>query len=181
MNNKTLSILTLALVIFSCFSFTDDDDGALVYGLAGFVYSTILYLSIRNRPSLYIFIPSCLLLGIGNLFVYWTSVIVIWLPESIGMFLFYLFPSLVGALLTLFVLIKLWGYKIDKKHSLLLLGIIAFSALISSSTLFMFKYTEIRATGLFWSINCIFWWIAFSVGLIVNDKYIGFQRMKTVA
>jgi hypothetical protein len=142
MKIKVLSYLTLIIVLLSCFSFSDDDDGALVFMLSGFVYSAVLY----------------------------TSAIVMWLPTSIGVFLFYLFPSLSGALLTLLILIKMWKYKIDKKQVYLLLIFIGLASIISSSTLLVVEHFKISATGLVWSVNTIFWWMAFSLGLILNEQ-----------
>jgi hypothetical protein len=157
-------------VLLSCFSFSDDDDGALVFMLSGFVYSAVLYTSMKNKPRSDKALLGCFLLGISNLFVFYTSAIVMWLPTSIGVFLFYLFPSLSGALLTLLILIKMWKYKIDKKQVYLLLIFIGLASIISSSTLLVVEHFKISATGLVWSVNTIFWWMAFSLGLILNEQ-----------
>ena len=118
-------------IFWSLLSFADDDYGALVLLLAGFIYSMVLYYSMIIKPSNRNFITGLLILGINNIFVYLTISTLMFLPKEIVDFLKYLPLSLTGAIITLLVLNKLWASNISRQHSLVILSLIALGSLLT--------------------------------------------------
>lgn len=137
--------------------------------LAGFLYATVLYFSMMEKPKITRFIVGMVILGVLNLFVVYANVIMIFLPDIISFYLFYLSPSLIGALITLLILKKLWRIKISIQQSKTILIFIVIGSLINPLLMLIIS-RYIHARGLPLLLNCIVWWVAFSLGIIILKR-----------
>jgi uncharacterized membrane protein YwzB len=168
-NLSKLAAMTTILVVLGLAAYSDDDHGAMIFMAGGFVYTLILFMSLYEPPSSGKLTVAFLILGISNLFVFYASAIVMFLPKEITVHLFYVFPSLVGAGITLLVLNKLWKIKLTQIDVLVVLSCILVASLISPFILDRLKESR-EFKGLVFSLNSILWWIAFTIGIIIRKK-----------
>ena len=166
--NKLVT-LTLILVAFGLAANSDDDHGAAVLMAGGFAYALVLYTSLIEKPQLGKLVVALLILGISNLFVFYASAIVIFLPKDIAAHLFYVFPSLAGAGITLLVLNKVWNISISKTDVVTVSIFILIASLISPFILKLVKESR-GFPGLFFSLNSTLWWIAFTSAIVMRKK-----------
>jgi hypothetical protein len=168
-NINKLVAMTAIIVLLSLAAYSDDDHGAIVLMAGGFAYTVVLFMSLYVKPESGKLVAAFLILGISNLFVFYASAIVMFLPEEVAGHLFYVFPSLVGAAISLFVLNKLWKINIARADVLVVLSCILIAALISPFILKTVKQSS-EFKGLLFSLNTTLWWIAFTIGIIIRNK-----------
>jgi hypothetical protein len=168
-NLSKISAMTAVLVTLGLAAYSDDDHGAMVLMAGGFAYTVVLYMSLYEPPSSGKLAAALLILGISNLFVFYASAIVMFLPKEITAQLFYVFPSLVGAGITLLVLNKLWKVELSQSDVLVVLTCILIASLISPFILDRLKESR-EFIGLVFSLNSTLWWIAFTTGIIIRKK-----------
>lgn len=168
-NINKLAAMTAILVVLGLAAYSDDDHGAMVLMAGGFAYTVVLFMSLYEQPESGKLVAAFLILGISNLFVFYASAIVMFLPEEIAGHLFYVFPSLVGAAITLLVLNKLWKISISRTDVFVVLTCILLAALISPFILKTLKESR-EFKGLLFSLNSTLWWIAFTTGIIIRKK-----------
>lgn len=163
--------MTAILVVLGLAAYSDDDHGALVLMAGGFAYSVVLFKALYDPPKSGKLVAAFLILGISNLFVFYASAIVMFLPEKIANHLIFVFPSIVGAAITLMVLNKLWQIKVTRDDVQVVLACILIAALISPLILQALKVSG-EYKGLMFSLNCTLWWVAFTTGIIIRNKRI---------
>ena len=168
-NLGKLSAMTAVLVALGFAAYSDDDHGAMVLMVGGFVYTVVLFMSLYEPPSSGKLAAAFLILGISSLFVFYASAIVMFLPEEVAAHLFYVFPSLAGAGITLLVLNKLWKVELSQSDVLVVLTCILIASLISPFILDRLKESRVFE-GLALSLNSMLWWIAFTTGIIIRKR-----------
>jgi uncharacterized membrane protein YwzB len=178
-NLGKLAAMTAVLVVLGLAAYSDDDHGAMVLMAGGFVYTIILFMSLYEPPSSGKLAAAFLILGISNLFVFYASAIVMFAPKEITAHLFYVFPSLFGAGITLLVLNKLWKIKLTQVDVLVVLTCILVASLISPFILDRLKESR-EFKGLVFSLNSILWWIAFTTSIIIRKRRVN-QSLQQMA
>jgi len=150
-------------------TYFDDDLGGLFFLLCGFVYSATLYYSLQVKPNVSRFIVGVVVLGLSNLFVFYSSIITLILPSEAARYAGYFFPSLLAAAITFIVLSRVWAIQINKKFVLFTLALVGIASLMSKATLISFGSEE-EAKGLWLSLNSVCWSLAFTSSVTICQQ-----------
>ena len=169
-NQKTLLILTLLIVFLGAVSYFDDDLSLPVIMLAGFIYTIVLWIAIRDKPIFSRFLVVFFALGIANYFSLLAAYPLMLLPQSIADQVTFVLPSLVGAIITILCIMKVWKIKLSKHQVILILGLISLSSLLCSQ-IDLYVQENIRNHGLTLIFNSVLWWLMFSLGIILPSIF----------
>lgn len=165
-NIFVLMAATVVLCVVGLVSAVDNDFAAVANIFAGFLYVSVLYVSLVKKVDFKKFAIVCLGLGFIRFFLIYTSAIFLWLPQFVLKHIFLLVPSVSGAAITLFFMYKFWGLIFNKVEILLILLFIGIFSLIYPSLVELTEANN-QYKGLFLIGPCVYWWFFFSLALSI--------------
>ena len=167
-NQKTLFLLTLLIVVLGMASYFEADLAMSVAMLAGFIYSTVLWIAIRDKPSIWRFLLVFIALGITNYFSMLAAYPLELLPQTVANQVTFVLPSLAGASITLLCIIKVWKINLSKHQVLMILGLICLSSLLYTQVN-LYVRENLHFHGFTIIFNSVLWWSMFSLGIILPN------------
>lgn len=169
LNVRNLWFFTAIIAAAGLVAYSDDDLGAFFLIICGFAYSSALYFSLKIKPDAKRFLSGTSILGVSNLLVFYSSILVLVFPPKIASYLVYLVPNLAGAAITLFVLGRIWSTEISKAFVLRSLIFVAIASFVSKPVLNAFS-EDATVKGLSFSLNSVLWCIAFSLSISTQQR-----------
>ncbi|NTS76310.1 hypothetical protein HR060_05455 [Catenovulum sp. SM1970] len=170
-NTSKLMAMTIILSALGAISILFVELTLVFSVTAGFFYSFILWTALNKKPTLMATLAVSIILGLTHgLSIYFAEQhqLIARLTE----YGFMVIPSLLGAVLSLLCLNKIWQLKLPPYNQGLILLLIALSSLIYSWVSYLLSYSA-DSKGSTVIINCILWWLAFSSGLSQTSNYAG--------
>ncbi|QDP00759.1 hypothetical protein [Thalassotalea sp. PS06] len=168
-DSKRLFILTALLSCLSLFTYMDDEIALVTVFLAGFLYSAVLWFSLKVKPEFWRFELVTLVLGVSNVLSTFASAPLVFLPKPVNDFLAIVFASIFGAVVTLLCLSKVWKLKFSREKIILIIALISIAS-IGFSSLNLYIRNNLGNYGVTALINSMMWWWAFSLGLLFSPR-----------
>jgi len=172
-------LVTTFVIAFLCFSFIlfKGDDGVIIYYLAGFFYTLILWSCLTQKIARGRLLLGGVILSVANVFSLFSAAPFGLLPREIlrgvpyiSEYLFYIFPSLTGAWITLLVLKYVWKLNINKQHWLVVSVFMLVVPLVTSIILNNLGDKNYIQDDLKVSLNSLFWWLGFSISILLVQR-----------